>query len=76
MRLVAVNGRKFDDEELDAVLRAAQSNQAPIEMLVQNLDTYSTLKVDYHTGPKYPHLTQVEGAPDRLGDVIAAKATR
>jgi predicted metalloprotease with PDZ domain len=76
MKLVAVNGRKFDDEELDAILRAAQSNQAPIEMLVQNLDTYSTLKVDYHTGPKYPHLTQAEGAPDRLGEVIAAKATR
>jgi hypothetical protein len=30
--------------------------------------------VDYHDGPKYPHLTRIPEAKDRLGDIIAAKA--
>jgi predicted metalloprotease with PDZ domain len=76
MRLVAIDGRKFDPEQIDDVLRAAASGKAPIEILARNYDTYATFKVDYHGGPKYPHLTRDAGAPDRLGDITAAKPAR
>jgi predicted metalloprotease with PDZ domain len=74
MRLVAINGRKFDAERVDDDLRAAQAGHAPLEILVQNFDSYSTVKLDYHGGPMYPHLTAVAGSADWLDDIIAPKA--
>jgi predicted metalloprotease with PDZ domain len=73
MRLVAINGHKFDAERVDAELRAGQGGHAPLEILVQNLDSYSTVKLDYHGGPMYPHLTAVAGSTDRLDEIIAPK---
>ena len=74
MKLVAISGRKFDDERVDEQLRAAQTDKVPIDIVVQNQDSYSTVTVDYHGGPIYPHLTRITGTPDRLGEVIAARA--
>jgi predicted metalloprotease with PDZ domain len=76
MIVVAVNGRKFDPDFMDETLRTAQSGKAPIEILARNYDSYSTFKVDYRDGPKYPHLTRVTEQQDRLGEIIAAKAAR
>jgi predicted metalloprotease with PDZ domain len=74
MKLIAINGRKFDDDRIDEELKAAQGSSAPMEILAQNLDSYVTVKVDYHAGPMYPHLTRTAGASDRLAEVIAPKA--
>jgi predicted metalloprotease with PDZ domain len=76
MVVVAVDGRKFDPDLMDDVLRSAQSGKAPIEVLARNYDVYSTFKVDYQGGPKYPHLTRIPGQKDGLDDIIAAKAAR
>jgi hypothetical protein len=79
MNIVAVNGEKFDagSPELlkDAIKAAAdpRTGKAPIELLVQNLDSFSTIKLDYHGGLKYPHLTRVASVPDRLGEIAAAR---
>jgi predicted metalloprotease with PDZ domain len=73
MVVIAVDGRKFDPDDMDEVLRNAQSGNAPIEILARNYDSYSTFKVDYREGPKYPHLTRVSEEKDRLGEIIAAK---
>lgn len=73
MQLIAVNGQKFTPEVLDAALTAAQSNAKPIELLVENDDYYRTLSVAYFDGPRYPHLTRIEGTPDNLGAVLKAK---
>lgn len=75
MTLLAVNGVKFDPDLIDEAIRNAQHDKKPIEFLVQNLDTYSTLKIDYVGGPQYPHLTRIDGTPDRMADIIAAKAS-
>lgn len=70
MTLVAVNGKKYTPEILDAAIIAAQSTRQPIELLVENADYYRTLSVAYFDGPRYPHLTRVEGVPDTLTDVL------
>jgi predicted metalloprotease with PDZ domain len=74
MKLLAINGRKFDHERVDEELKAAQGSKAPIEILAQNLDSYTTVRLDYHGGPMYPHLTRIAGASDRLDEIIAPKA--
>jgi predicted metalloprotease with PDZ domain len=73
MTLVAVNGKKFTPEILEAAIVAARSTHKPIELLVENDDYYRTLSVAYFDGPRYPHLTRIEGAPDNLTDVLKAR---
>jgi predicted metalloprotease with PDZ domain len=74
MIVVAVDGHKFDPDLVDDILRSAQGTKAPIEILARNYDSFSTFKVDYHDGPKYPHLSRVAEEKDRLADIIAARA--
>ena len=73
MKLIAVNGEKYDADQLKAAITAAKAASAPIELLVQNLDTFMTLKVDYHGGLKYPHLQRSADTPDRIADIVKPK---
>ena len=73
MKVLAVNGKKFTAEILDAAIVAAQSSHKPIELLVENDDYYRTLSLSYFDGPRYPHLTRVDGTPDTLTDVLKAR---
>jgi len=64
MKLVAVDGFKFSPEVLTDAVRAAAGRAEPIELLVQDDDTFRSLRVDYHGGLRYPHLARVEKAAD------------
>ena len=56
MRLVAVDGRRYSERVLRDALRAARGSKEPIELLVENVEMFKTVKVDYHGGERYPHL--------------------
>ena len=73
MTVIAVNGKKYSDDVLDAAMAAAQKNRQPIEILVENADFYRTFKVEYYDGPRYPHLVRVDGKPDVLSLVLAPR---
>jgi predicted metalloprotease with PDZ domain len=73
MTLVAVNGRKFSPEVLDAAIAAAAVSRKPIELLVQSDDYYRTLKADYFDGPRFPHIVRIEGRPDTLSEVLKSR---
>jgi predicted metalloprotease with PDZ domain len=73
MKVIGVNGRRFTSDVLRDALKAAKSNNAPIELLVENDDYYSTYKLDYHGGERYPHLMRDESKPDLLGEILKAK---
>lgn len=65
MKIVAVNGEAYDGDRLRDAIKAAKDSRKPIELLVQNLDYFSTVKLDYRDGPQYPKLVRTLG-PDRL----------
>jgi len=73
MTLVAVNGRKFTPEVLDAAIAEAQKTRQPIALLVETDDYYRTLSVPYFDGPRYPHLTRIESTPDTLTEVLKSR---
>jgi predicted metalloprotease with PDZ domain len=73
MKLIGVNGRKYTAEILDAAIAAAQTAHRPIELLVENADFFRTLAVEYYDGPRYPHLDRIEGRPDTLTTLLAAR---
>ncbi|GFZ86528.1 M61 family metallopeptidase [Dyella caseinilytica] len=72
LTIVAVNGRDFSTDALKDAITEAKNSQAPIELLVKNVDLYSTVKVDYHGGLRYPHLVRADGK-DLIGAIVAPR---
>ncbi len=73
MKLVAVNGRRYTAEVLDAAIAEAHAAHKPIELMVQNDDFFRTLSVPYYDGPRWPHLTRIAARPDVLSAVLKAR---
>ena len=71
--LVAVNGQDYSSGVLKDAIAAAKDSKAPIQLLLKYQGGYRTVPVDYHGGLQYPHLVRVEGAPDYLSEIIAAR---
>jgi predicted metalloprotease with PDZ domain len=73
MKIVAVNGRSFSLDVWHDAIRAAKNNPAPIELIVENTDYFRVVKLDYHSGEKYPHLVRDESKPDLLSEIYQAR---
>jgi predicted metalloprotease with PDZ domain len=74
MELIAVNGRQYTPEALDAAIVAAHGTHAPIELLVKSADYYRTLSVAYFDGPRFPHLVRTPARPDTLSAVLQPRS--
>jgi len=74
MTLVAVAGRKYTPEVLDAAIAAAQHSHQPIELLVENGDYFRTLAVEYFDGPRFPHLTRLDAHADALSETLKPRS--
>jgi predicted metalloprotease with PDZ domain len=73
--LVAVNGRKWSKDLLDDALHASAGAAGDIDLLVQNDDVFSTLRLRYAGGARYPRLERAAGTRDLLAE-IARPRTR
>ncbi|MEO8809086.1 MAG: peptidase M61 [Rhodanobacter sp.] len=71
--LVSVNGKTYTQEVLKDAITAARNDKAPIKLLLKYQDEFKTVSVDYHDGLQYPHLVRVDGTPDYLSQIIAAR---
>ncbi|HKS82847.1 MAG TPA: hypothetical protein VJR23_15195 [Candidatus Acidoferrales bacterium] len=74
MKVVGVNGRVYTHEILEDAIRAAKDSSQPITLLVVVDDYYKTVKVDYHGGPRYPHLVRDESKPDYIDELAKPHA--
>jgi predicted metalloprotease with PDZ domain len=72
-RLVAVNGQDYSSDVLKEAITAAKNASTPIQLLVKYQGGFRTVAVDYHGGLQYPHLVRVEGTPDYLSEIGAAR---
>ncbi|WCE04211.1 peptidase M61 [Pseudoxanthomonas sp. JBR18] len=73
MTIVAVNGQSFSPDVIKDAVTAAKTDKAAIELLVKNLDQYTTYKLDYHGGLQYPSLERLPGTKDTLSQLLQAK---
>jgi predicted metalloprotease with PDZ domain len=71
----AVDGQAFDPDVLDYALKRAQSGGSSITMVVSQDDWFNTLTIDYHDGPRYPHLERIPNTADMLGEIMKPHAT-
>ena len=74
MKVVGVNGRVFTSELLSEAVKDAKGSSKPITLLVVVDDYYRTCTINYHDGPRFPHLVREESKPDYLDDLIKARA--
>jgi len=74
MKLVAVDGRRWKPESLRTGIKAAQTNQAPLELLIENNDYFKICKLDYHEGEKCPFLRRDMAKPDLLMEILKPRS--
>lgn len=70
MKIIAVNGRRFTPGVFRIALNEGVNSSSPLELLVENTDYFTTYKLDYHGGEKYPHLVRDNSKPDVLEGII------
>ena len=73
LQVIAVNGEALSKELIVSAMQAAKTNSAPIALLVKNGTSYRTLNVDYHDGPRWPHLVRIAGSTDYLSAILAPR---
>jgi predicted metalloprotease with PDZ domain len=69
-QIIAVDGVAYDGDRLRDIVTAAKASHAAIELLVKNGDRYSTVRIDYHDGLRYPHLERDASVPARLDQIL------
>jgi predicted metalloprotease with PDZ domain len=73
MKLVGVNGRKWSREILRQAVK--DTNERPLELLIEDADFFKTLRLDYRGGERYPVLERDESREDLLSKIIASQAS-
>jgi len=70
-QLLGVNGREYSEELLKSAITKAKTSKEAIELLFKKDGRFQTVKFDYHEGLKYPKLERIEGARDRLDEILS-----
>jgi predicted metalloprotease with PDZ domain len=73
MKVLGVNGRKFDDELLKEAI-AATPKTKQIELLLENASYFINAKLEYDGGVRAPHLERAESAADLIGKIVEPRA--
>jgi predicted metalloprotease with PDZ domain len=74
MKIIGVNGRVYTQELLSDAVKSAKDTSQPITLLVVVDDYFRNCTINYHGGPRYPHLVRNEERPDYLDELIKAQA--
>ncbi len=72
-KLLGVDGHVYSDRAVEGALAAAKSGKEPIEIIAADGDAIRTYRLDYHGGPRYPHLERIEGKPDVLAEILKGR---
>ncbi|MGB8265866.1 MAG: hypothetical protein WCE44_06065 [Candidatus Velthaea sp.] len=72
-KVLAVGGRRFSPDALHAVIRATAQGERTIPFVVDAFGAVSTLSVVCGGGERYPRLVRIEGKPDLLAPLAAAR---
>ncbi|MBL8647155.1 MAG: peptidase M61, partial [Sphingosinicella sp.] len=69
-RIMAVNGREFNEADFKSTITAAKDGKSPIELLLKEGPRYRTIRLGYTGGLRYPHLERVGTGPALLDRVL------
>jgi predicted metalloprotease with PDZ domain len=72
-KLLGVGGHVYSARAVETALTAAKSGKEPIEVIAADGDAIRVYRLDYHGGPRYPHLERIDGRPDVLSEILRAR---
>ncbi len=72
-KVLGVGGHVYSGRAVEAALAEAKGGTAPIEVVTADGDAIRVHRLDYHDGPRYPHLERIEGKPDVLTEILRAR---
>jgi predicted metalloprotease with PDZ domain len=73
-KIVAVAGRGYSSQTLYDAIREAQTSNGPVKLTVRHQKVVREVSIDYHGGPKYPHLVRIPGTADRLSEIVKPRS--
>ena len=73
LKLIAVNGRAFTPDRLQAAVSASKGSMAPLEVIAENGEFFQTFDLNYHGGLQYPHLVRDLSKTDLLSKIITPR---
>jgi len=71
MTILAVDGRVYSGDVLNESVAHPRSGK--ISVLVRNFDSVESHDISYAGGVRYPHLEQISGSHDYLGEILAPR---
>ena len=74
MKITAVNGQQYSPDTLKEAIDDAASDSSPIRLIVANGAEVDAHQIDYHGGPRYPHLERDSSHPDYLSEIFHRQA--
>jgi predicted metalloprotease with PDZ domain len=74
MQILAVNGLRYSADVLRNAIKDSKGASGPMTVEFQNDDVVKTVSLDYHGGPREPHLERDMSKPDVLAQILAARA--
>jgi len=74
MKIIGVNGRMFTQDLLSDAIKSAKDTSKPITLLLVVDDYFRTCTINYHGGPRYPHLLRDDTRPNYLDELIKPRA--
>jgi predicted metalloprotease with PDZ domain len=76
MKLVAINGRRATEDLLHESIQGSLKSTDSLELIVENDGFFKVVKIDYHSGEKYPHLVKEAKAHTVLDDILEPMVSR
>ena len=74
MKVIAVNGRRFESQRLADAVKATSDGRTKLELLIENGDAFTTHVLDYSGGSRHPRLERVDGTPDLLAEIFKPRS--
>ncbi|WGM38133.1 peptidase M61 [Caulobacter sp. NIBR1757] len=71
--VVAVDGEAYSEGRMKSAITRAKGGKMPIQLIVKDSERYRIVDIAWNGGLRYPRLERIEGTPDRLGDLLAAR---
>jgi len=72
-KVLGVGGHVYSARAVEAALAQSKGGKEPIEVVTADGDAIRVHRLDYHGGPRYPHLERIEGRPDVLAEILRAR---
>jgi predicted metalloprotease with PDZ domain len=75
-KILAVNGRAYDQDKLQQAITAAKGTARPIELLIKRGDRFLTVPVNYSGGLRWPWLERVGKGTAPLDQLLAPRRAK